>query len=350
MSRADDRAMPPTTDRSVTETGADAEAPQPLDGALYVGRVMHRRLGEVRHRFAYRVFCLLVDIDRLPDLDRRLRLFSHDRANLIALRSRDHGARDGSALRPWVEARLAEHGLSAGAARIELLCFPRVLGYVFNPISLYFCRDAEGRLVAMIYEVHNTFGEGHAYVLPVQGSGDGDAPHSHGERQGPAAGRPREGEGLQASGPDPEACNPSPCPSPTGGNAGGDGRSLSPAPDATRRSARSRPVLQECAKRFYVSPFIGMESTYRFRLKEPGERLSFLIRQSVPSGELLIATLDGRRRPLDDRSLAAAFATHPLMTFKVVAAIHWQALKLWLKGATYHPRRPRARGRAAARS
>jgi len=258
------------------------------DGVLYVGRVMHRRLGAVRHRFSYRVFCLLVDIDRLDALGRRLRLFSHNRPNLIALRDRDHGARDGSPLRPWVEGRLAEHGLSAGAARIELLCFPRVAGYVFNPISVYFCRDSRDGLVAMIYEVHNTFGEEHAYVLPVDRTGaSGDA-----ERRGRA------------------------------------------------------PVLQECAKRFYVSPFIGMEATYRFRLKEPAERLSFLIRQSVPAGELLIATLDGRRRPMDDRTLLRTFAAHPAMTFKVITAIHWQALKLWLKGAPFQRRRPPAAARS----
>ena len=99
------------------------------------------------------------------------------------------------------------------------------------------------------------------------------------------------------------------------------------------------PILQACDKRFYVSPFIGMVSHYRFRLREPGDTLSVLIRQAVPEGEMLIATWTGKQRPLTSWRLAEAFLRFPLMTLKVIAAIHWQALKLWRKGATFH-RRP----------
>lgn len=241
--------------------------------ALYLGRVMHARLKPFRHRFAYRVFTCLFDVDGLGALDQKLRLFGHNRFNLFSFHDRDHGARDGSPLRPWVEARLAEAGLSLKPSRIELLCFPRLLGYVFNPLSIFFCRDDKGDLAAVVYEVKNTFGDQHSYVLPV------------------------------------------------------------PA-----RTGSSAPVIHGTDKKFYVSPFIEMDCTYRFRLTEPGEQLAVLIRQADAQGELLIATLTGNRVNLDDRAIARAFIRHPLMTVKVMVAIHWEALWLWVKGARLVPR------------
>lgn len=247
-------------------------SPVPEPG-LYVGEVMHQRLRPFRHRFVYRVFSLLVDLDRLGELDRRLRLLSIDRANVLSLRMRDHGARDGSPLRPWVEARLREHGLGEAAGRIHLLCHPRVLGYVFNPLSVYFCYAADGRLGAIVYEVKNTFGGQHAYVLPV----------------------------------DPDR-DPS---------------------DAVRHA---------CAKSFCVSPFIGMAARYRFRLSPPGQRLSLVIHEEEGGTPLMVATLTARRRPLTDMELVRAMIRHPFMTHKVIAGIHFEAVRLWLKGAGLYPR------------
>lgn len=243
--------------------------------ALYYGRVMHKRLLPFRHRFDYRVVSLWLDLDTLAALPRRLRLLAHNRFGLFSIHDRDHGPRDGSPLRPWVESALAARGIDLAGGPIRLLCFPRVLGYGFNPLSLYFCHHADGSLRAVLYEVKNTFGQQHGYLLPV---------------------------------------------------------------DPARRPGE--PIVQSCGKRFYVSPFIGMASTYRFRLKEPDERLSVLIRQSVPEGEILLATLTGRRAPLTDRELARAFLTHPLITLKVIGAIHWQALLIWRKGATIFKRPP----------
>jgi len=243
----------------------------PLDSALYVGRVMHKRLRPFRHKFTYRVFSLVLDLDELPYLG--LRRFSYNRFNLLSFHDRDHGPRDGSPLRPWVEDALRRGGLEPDGGPIRLLCFPRVLGYVFNPLSVYFCYSRARRLRAVLYEVKNTFGDQFSYLIPV-----------------PASWQPGE------------------------------------------------PLLQTCDKVFYVSPFIGMESRYRFRVEEPGGRLSLLIRQSVPEGELLIATHTGRRVALSDRALLQAFLSHPLMTFKVIGAIHWEALWLWVKGAVFHHR------------
>ena len=238
---------------------------------LYFGNVMHARLRPFRHRFAYGVFSMLVDLAALPELDRGSRLFGHNRARPFSFHDSDHGARDGSPTLDWVRARLAEAGLAQAGARVFALCFPRILGYVFNPLTIYWCHDRDGRLRAVLYEVKNTFGDQHGYLVPV----------------------------------DPDR-----------------------APGA--------PIEQRADKGFYVSPFIGMASTYRFRLNEPGEALSVLIRQSVPEGPILVATLDGRRRPLSDAGLLRMFVAHPLMTVKVFGAIHWEAARLWLKGARFH--------------
>ena len=242
---------------------------------IYLGRVMHARLRPFVQRFVYRVFSLYLDLDELPALDRRLRLFSHNRWNLFAFRDQDHGPRDGSPLRPWIEEQLATAGIDLGGGAVRLLCFPRLLGYVFNPLSIWFCYHCSGRLAAVLYEVSNTFGQRHGYLLPL----------SREHRSGEA-------------------------------------------------------IAQRCEKGFYVSPFIGMAASYDFRLFEPDQDLSISIRQSVPEGPQLVARHDGARAPLSDSVLLKAFLAHPLMSIKVVAGIHWEALKLWLRGARFHARPP----------
>lgn len=239
---------------------------------LYFGEVMHHRFRPVRHRFVYRVFSLLLDLDEIPTLGRRLRVFSHNRFNLFAFHDRDHGFRDGSTARPWVEQQLRSAGIVCDAAKIFVLCFPRIFGYVFNPLTIYWCHDAGGVLRAIVYEVKNTFGEQHAYALPVRA-------------------------------------------------ASSDGA-----------------IRQRADKDFYVSPFIDMNARYEFRLEAAEERLSVTIRESDEAGELLAATHVGRRRALSDGGLLRAFFAFPLMTLKIVAGIHWEALRLWRKGVALVPR------------
>jgi DUF1365 family protein len=240
---------------------------------LYFGDVMHARLRPFRHRFAYSVFSMLVDLDELPALDRTSRLFGHNRARLFSFHDADHGARDGTPTREWVRARLAEAGLADAGARVFALCFPRIFGYAFNPLTVYFCHDATGALAATLYEVKNTFGEQHGYLIRVP-----------------------------------------------------EGR----APGA--------PVVQRAAKRFHVSPFIPMRMEYRFRVSEPEDRLALLIREDAPEGELLVACQTGSRVEWSDAALLRAFFRYPLLTVKIIGAIHWEALRLWIKGAKYHPR------------
>ncbi len=244
-----------------------------------MGHVMHMRLTPFAHRFRYRVFTLLLDLDRLDETAGRLRLLRLDRFGLLAVHRRDHGPRDGSDLRAWAEARLAEAGRPP-PARIWLLSFPRVFGYAFNPLSVYYCADASGRLESVIYEVKNTFGDQHPYVLAAEPDADGAIRHDQ-------------------------------------------------------------------DKGFFVSPFIGMDQRYAFTLRPPGARLALRIRQRDATGPWLIATQTGTRRPLSDRHLAGALLRHPLLSFKVIAAIHWQALRLWLRGARFHPYRGPYPGRAS---
>lgn len=249
-------------------------ASAPLRSALYVGHVMHVRPGAHRHGFRYRVVSLLLDLDELETVDRRLATFSVERPNLFAFRNRDHGPRDGSALRPWVEAAFARASRPLDGGRILALCFPRVLGYVFNPLTVYWGYRPDGRLAGVLYEVKNTFGDQHGYVVPA---------------------------------------------------------------DPDRRPGT--PLIQAADKCFHVSPFLPLEGGYRFRLDEPGERLRLLIRLVGPDGAVrLVATQTGERRALTDARLLASLATHPWLTAKVIAGIHWEALRLWLKGAPYHPR------------
>lgn len=142
---------------------------------LYTGHTVHERRAPFLHRFRYRLALMAVDLDRLDEAGRLSRLFSVEKFNLFSFRARDHGARDGSSLKDWAETQLAAAGIEGPFERIRLLCSPRVLGYVFNPLSIYFAEAPGGVLRGVIYQVHNTFGDAHAYVARVEG----DAPWHH---------------------------------------------------------------------------------------------------------------------------------------------------------------------------
>ncbi len=134
-----------------------------LASAIYRGAVVHRRLRPKRHRLRYGVFNMLFDLDELPRLDRELRFFSRNRFNLFSFYDRDHG-NGKQRLRNYVESLLRKHGIDLAGGPVRLLCMPRVLGYVFNPLSIYFCYRPSGKLAAILYEVNNTFGERHNYL------------------------------------------------------------------------------------------------------------------------------------------------------------------------------------------
>jgi DUF1365 family protein len=241
-----------------------------LRSSLYVGSVMHRRLHPRRHHFRYRAFWMLLDLNELDQLSSKLRWFSYNRPNIFSLSDTDHGDGTRTPLRAQIESRLHEAGIDLSGGRVTLLCMPRTLGYSFNPLSVFFCHRGDGALVAMVYQVHNTFGERHSYIIAVDGSG-----HA---------------------------------------------------------------IHQQCRKLFYVSPFMEMDMRYHFHIVGPDERIVVDITASSAQGRVLHALLTGTREPLTDRNLARIFLKMPAITFKVMAAIHWQALKLWAKRLRLHPR------------
>lgn len=238
---------------------------------LYTGTVMHRRFRPKRHRLRYRVFWLLLDLDEIESLGTRLKLLRFERPGLASFYRADHG--DGSArdLRTQVEAQLAAAGIEFDGGPVRLLCMPRIFGYGFNPLSIYFCYRRDGSPAALVYQVHNTFGQRHSYVARITAA-DGKA------------------------------------------------------------------AAQQGAKTFYVSPFMAMDMRYMFRVGLPDEHVSVAIRNVDADGPVLAAALSGTREELSDRRIALALLSYPLMTLKVIAAIHWHALRLWWKGVPLVPR------------
>jgi DUF1365 family protein len=144
------------------------EPAPPLQSALYVGTVTHHRLRPREHRLAYRLYSCLIDLDELPRLDKNLRFFSVNRFNLFSFYERDRGDGGPRPLRAQVEAKLQAAGFTPDGGAIKLLTMPRVLGWSFNPLSIYFCHRRDGLLFAILWEVDNTFGQRHSYLIPVE--------------------------------------------------------------------------------------------------------------------------------------------------------------------------------------
>lgn len=240
-----------------------------LAAQLLTAKVMHQRLLPKRNGFNYRVYYVLLPLAQLATTS-ALRV---NRRGLMSLHEKDYGARDGSAIKPWLERILAEHQIALPqGAQMLMLTMPRILGYGFNPVNFYFILAASGALHCVVSEVHNTFGESHSYI----------AAHPNGQ-----------------------------------------------------------PITQEdwleAEKCFHVSPFLPREGSYRFRFAtQQHGKFGIWIDYFNADGQLqLITALQGRLQPLTRASLWRAFATHPLITLKTIALIHWQAIKLMRKGIRY---------------
>lgn len=242
-----------------------------MNSALYVGEVIHNRYRPVAHGLRYRLFWMLIDLDELPVLPSLA--FSHNRRNIVSFHDRDHLDASGTPLRVQVEVLLRQAGLHPDGGPIRVLCMPRVLGRAFNPISVYFCHRQDGRLMAILYEVNNTFGERHSYLIPVT---------------------------------DPDL----------------------------------RVIRQTCDKRFYVSPFMDMAMTYDFRIIPPSAETTVIVDGHDARGKVISASFCGRRRGVTDAALLGLALRHGMLALRVLAAIHWEALKLWRKGMRLRPRPP----------
>jgi DUF1365 family protein len=236
-----------------------------IASAIYNGFVTHTRITPAHHAFRYRVFSLLLDLDEIDAIAARSRIFAHNRRGMISFQDKDHG--DGRPLREWLNTTLCDAGIEADGP-VRVLCYPRLFGFVFNPLSVWFCHDRGGALAAIVYEVHNTHGERHAYVLPARGN--------------------------------------------------------------------DRTVNHGCAKDFYVSPFLSMDCDYAFHIEPPDKNVVISIRESEHGNPVLHAAFSGKRQSITDGNLALALLRHPLMTLKIAGAIHFEALRLWLKRIPTH--------------
>ena len=148
-----------------------------MQSAIYAGHVLHARSRPKKHTLRYSVFSLLIDLEEIDDLNSGMRLFGYNKAALYSVQDADHGNGQTGQLRAWVEERLVAAGLERRDWTIRMLCYPRILGYVFNPLTVYFCYRAEDDLAAVLYEVCNTFNERHTYVIPVESGAAGILRH-----------------------------------------------------------------------------------------------------------------------------------------------------------------------------
>ena len=234
------------------------------NSCIYIGSVIHKRFKPKKHFFKYNVFSLFLDLDEINELDKKIAFFSYNKFNILSFFDKDHGYRDGSSIKNWLIHVLQKKNISTINIKIKILCYPRIFGYVFNPLSIFFIYDADSNPIAILYEVKNTFGEQHTYVFKID--------------------------------------------------------------------IKNKQILNNCKKKFYVSPFMDLESKYFFKVLIPNERLSVIIDQRDKEGKLLFASQDGERVKLSSKNLLISYLKHPLMTLKIISAIHYEALKLWIKG------------------
>jgi uncharacterized protein len=267
-----------------------------IETGLYVGDVMHQRFAPKQHRLNYRIFQVLFDLDRLDDDLKQTKCLSRNRFNLYGFYDRDHGPDKATAHTGTLKDRmirlLAGHGLYENSDRLFLLAMPRILGFVFNPISLYFVQGADGAMKAVVYEVNNTFGDRHSYVLPVRQN----------------------------------------------------------VSNQTRRR-----IHQAADKRLHVSPFMDMDMAYEFELIPPEDSfvLNIRLKQEVRGGrfrDMLFAGFTAKREALRDSALLRHFFAMPLMTLNVVWGIHWEAAILFLKGVRLRPKPPTEKSSASFKS
>ena len=229
---------------------------------IYTGKVIHKRFKPKEHYFKYNVFSLLIDLNELEEINKYIKFFSYNKFNIISFYDKDHGDRDGSSIKLWVKKNLRNIGIMTEDISIKLLCYPRIFGYVFNPLSTYFIYNKHSELISIFYEVKNTFGEQHTCIFKAQDD---------------------------------------------------------------------KTVQNKCKKKFYVSPFIEMDCEYHFKTLNPREQLSVVINQNDKDGKLLFASQDGISKDFNNKNLILSYLTHPLMTFKIIGAIHYEAFKLWAK-------------------
>jgi uncharacterized protein len=239
-----------------------------MNSCIYNGTVKHQRFKPIKHSLNYKTFSLLVDLDEIESLAKDISIFSLNKFNIFSFYDLDHGERDGSSLKDWVLKNIKKFNISDNITKIKLLCYPRIFGYVFNPLSIFYCYQ-NNDLKAIFYEVKNTFNEPHTYIFKIKDN---------------------------------------------------------------------EKIEQKCKKKFYVSPFMDMETYYNFKLLNPKEKLSIFIKQTDGEETVLTATQTGDKKEFSFKQLLINFFKYPLMTIKIISSIHYEAFFLWKKGAVYRKR------------
>ena len=261
----------------MTENSPQRFAP---DACLYQGIVTHVRRGAVEHRLAYKVTSLLLPLDDLEALSKRSWLFSVNHFNLISFHEADYIEPAFESLQSYLEHLIETSGVFANSAecpkKFTALTFPRVMGRTFNPLSIFFCCDDQDRLQAILYQVSNTFGQRYHYIYR-----------------------------------------------------------LTPEEQDLSQDHRLR---HEGEKTFYVSPFLDIEGQYNFSIRLPHEKLSYQITLSGQQPSSLMASFAAQRKQFSTRNLLLTFVRLLQSGWKILAAIHLEALKLWRKGAPFHKR------------
>ena len=239
-----------------------------MNSCIYNGVITHTRFKPVKHFLKYKTFSFFIDLDEIEKLDKDIKIFSYNKFNIFSFYDKDHGDRDGKNLKVWVLDNLKKFNIDENINNIKLLCYPRIFGYVFNPLSIFYCYK-DNSLKAIFYEVKNTFNEQHTYIFKVK--------------------------------------------------------------DKNK-------IEQKCKKKFYVSPFMDMDTYYNFKLLNPNEKLSISIKQVDKEDIILTAVQTGKKKEFTFKQLLINFFRYPLMSVKIISAIHFEALLLWRKGAIYRKR------------
>ncbi|MGV9701456.1 DUF1365 domain-containing protein [Streptomyces sp. NPDC003483] len=282
--------------------------------ALYPCTVSHVRTAPTRYALRHRTYMWLTDPDRPPRLPLPLR-------PLAGFDARDHFDGDQPTIRAGLDGFLASHGIDLHGGPVTMLAHARVLGHVFNPLTLYWCHDPDGTPRCVVAEVHNTYGERHCYLLLPDDTGTAREP-------GP----------VRESGPVPE---PGPAREPRG--ARDQGTTTTQAGTRAHGDGRrtGKPVYH-AEKRFYVSPFFPVDGAYRMRLPLPDDRLDLTVRLERAGTRPFTATVRGTRREATAGTLLRAALRHPWSTAAVSAAIRVHGIRLYLRGLPVQPR-PRHR-------
>ena len=238
---------------------------------IYKGTLMHHRLVPREHKFTYNIFYTFINVDDLDHLKKKYTFFSYNHFNIFSIYDSDHGFRNKKTIKFWLKNILKKIGIKQMNTKIFLLTMPRIFGYAFNPLSIFFCYDLKGNIKAIIYEVKNTFNEQHCYVFKIKDSFSKKIIFKH-----------------------------------------------------------------TCQKKFHVSPFLDMKAKYNFTISKPGKNFNSSINMQKKETNIFLAMLKCKYQKINLKNLIFLLIKYPFLTIKVVLAIYYEAIKLFIfKKAKY---------------